>query len=188
MAVTSPEHTAEGGGGDVPSRPRWRRVALVLVLVAVAGMVAMWAYVVFLAFGPGRKPPFDRLADPTFARAAEQRCADARDDISRLPLATTLRDGDARARSVEAGDAVLVAMLDDLARVAPPGEPGTYVDAWIADWRHYLGDRQRYADRLRKDTNAPFLVSVKPGTTDQITQVIDDFAIANLMLSCKTDV
>ena len=36
------------------------------------GAVFVWS--MYLAFGPGRQPPPDRLADPPFATAAQERC------------------------------------------------------------------------------------------------------------------
>ena len=45
-------------------------------------------------------------------------------------------------------------MVDDLEPLAPTGEDGEIVAAWIADWRTYLGDREAYADALRTDPEA----------------------------------
>jgi hypothetical protein len=61
---------------DTAASRRWTPVRVLLTVVALA-MVAMWGYVVFLAFGPGRQPPIDRLDDPAFAEAGEARCAEA---------------------------------------------------------------------------------------------------------------
>ena len=44
---------------------------LITVIVLVVAMAAMWIYVVYLALGPGRQPPPDRLQDTSFAVAAQ---------------------------------------------------------------------------------------------------------------------
>ena len=50
---------------DAPRR-RWGPTRVVLTVIVIA-LVSMWGYVVYLAFGPGRQPPIDRLDDPAFA-------------------------------------------------------------------------------------------------------------------------
>jgi len=78
-----------------PRPTRWRasRVALA---VAVVLMVAMWGYVVYLAVGPGRQPPPDRLEDPAFADAAQEVCRAALVDVGLLPPAVSAPDAAAR--------------------------------------------------------------------------------------------
>jgi hypothetical protein len=164
-----------------PRRSRAVRLALAVVVV---GMVAMWGYVVYLAFGPGREDPPDRLDDPTFARAAETRCSEALDRIATLPLAVETATPDARADVLDQANAHLEAMLEDLADLAPAGEEGELVDAWLADWRTYLQDRADYADALRDDPDARLLVTAKGG--DQITDYLDAFAQDNRMPACST--
>jgi hypothetical protein len=160
------------------------RVGRVLVLVAVVGIVAMWGYVLYLAFGPGRQDPVDRLDDPTFGRRAEIRCAAALADIDALPNPRETETAAARAEAVDDANAVLRAMLDDLAAIVPRGEDARYAREWLADWALYLGDRDRYADAVRDDPEAGFLVSVKPGESRQVSIWIDEFAKANRMPSC----
>ena len=67
-----------------PPRSGWSAGRL-LIALAVVGMAAMWGYVLYLAFGPGRADPIDRLDDPAFAVDAESRCAAAVDEIDALP-------------------------------------------------------------------------------------------------------
>lgn len=161
--------------------PRWTPIRLVLVL-AIAGIVAMWGYVLFLAFGPGRQPPVDRLAHPTFAAAAQARCDEALDEVALLPDAAETASATERAEVIEQANAFLDAMLVDLLDLAPEGEEGEMVAAWVADWRTYLGDRAAYAAAIRADPAAPFLVSAKDN--DQITEFIDGFAADNRMPAC----
>src|SRR3954447_13582627 len=54
LTETPPEPVSSG----------WWTPGRVIVTILVVGMVSMWAYVLFLAFGPGRQDPVDRLRDP----------------------------------------------------------------------------------------------------------------------------
>lgn len=162
---------------------RWAPTRLVLGL-SIAAMVAMWVYILYLAIGPGRQPPVDRLEDPAFASAAQDRCSAALDAVALLPTAQETASAPERAEVIEEANAVFGAMLDDLLALAPEGEEGEMVAAWVADWRTYLGDRQAYADALRSDPDASFLVSAKDN--DQVTEFIDGFAADNRMPACGT--
>lgn len=155
-----------------------------LVTLAVVGMLTMWGYVLYLAFGPGRADPPNRLDDPTFARRAEDRCSAALDRIAELPLSIEVTSADERADVLEEANGHLEAMLDDLAALTPAGEDGEMVRAWLADWRTYLGDRQAYAAALHEDPDARLLVSPKGG--DHITEHLDAFAADNHMPACST--
>jgi hypothetical protein len=165
-------------------RPNRWRPSRVLVRLVVVAMVAMWGYVLYLAFGPGRQPSPDRLDDPAFAIAAEARCDLALDDVAALPRASDAVSADERADVVDEANAIFAAMLDDLADLTPPGEDGSLVRQWLADWRIYLGDREEYADALRTDPAAQLLVSAKD--RDQITEYLDAFAADNRMIACGT--
>lgn len=176
---------APGGGA---ATPRWRRGRLVIALVVV-GLLGMWGYVVYLAVGPGRQPPIDRLADPTFASAAEERCVAAVDDVGALPVASAAQDADERGAVLDRANAIYADMLDDLdglVGLAPADDQRDRAGQWLADWRTYLGDREAYARALRSDPDARFLVSEKDGQGRHITGWIDEFAKANRMPSCTT--
>ena len=173
---------------DDRPRRRWGPTRVVLTLVVIA-LVAMWGYVVYLAFGPGRQPPIDRLDDPAFAEAGEERCAEALDAVDELPVASEAPDAATRADVLDRADAVFAAMLDDLdgmVDLAPAGDQRRRATEWLADWRTYLGDRVAFADALRTDPDARLLVSEKEGEGQQITGWIDEFAKANRMPSCVT--
>jgi len=162
---------------------RWRPTRIVLAVV-VAAMVAMWGYVLYLAIGPGRQDPPDRLEDPTFAPAAEARCRQALDQVAALPRAAETESPQARAEVIlEANDAY-AAMLRDVLVLAPEGEEGDIVAAWVTDWRTYLDDRAAYAEALRDDPEARFFVSAKDN--EQITEFIDAFAADNRIPACGT--
>ena len=79
-------------------------------------------------------------------------------------------------------------MLDELTASAPPAElsnDGRMINEWLADWRTYMGDRERYVDALDADTNARFFVTEKV-KGQQITKPIDFFATYNDMPNCVT--
>jgi hypothetical protein len=155
----------------------------------VVALVSMWGYVLFLAFGPGRQPPIDRLEDPAFAEAGEARCAEAVEQVEALPTASESADAAERADVLAQADATFEDMLDDLdemVELAPAGDQRRRATEWLADWRTYLSDRRAYADALRTNPGARLLVSEKPGEGRQITGWIDEFAAANRMPSCVT--
>lgn len=166
-----------------PGSRRWT-TGRVIVLILVVAMVGMWVYVLYLAFGPGRQPPPDRLDDPGFAAAAQERCATALDEIAALPRAVDAATADERADVVEDANRHLDEMLDDLDAMVPGGEDGGLVSEWLADWRTYLADREAYVLALRSDPDAQLLVSAKD--RDQVTEYIDAFARDNRMISCGT--
>ena len=95
--MTTPAPAADPApADDEPAGWRWTPTRVLLTCIALA-LVAMWGYVLYLAFGPGRQPPIDRLDDPAFARAAEIRCAEALELVEGLPVAnaspTAVRPG-----------------------------------------------------------------------------------------------
>ena len=149
-------------------------------------MLAMWGYVLYLAFGPGRQPPPDRLDDPAFAVVAQERCDRALDEVAELPRAIEVDSAVERAAIVGRANEVFSEMLDDLEDAAPGGEDGDLVALWLADWRIYVGDRQAFADELRVDPDAQLLVTAKD--RDQITEFLDAFAADNDMPACATPI
>jgi hypothetical protein len=178
-----------GPGGQRGSTGRWRPTRI-LILVVVAGLVSMWGYVVYLAFWEGRQPPIDRIDDPAFARAAEDRCAEAVDRVAELPAAQESTDPEERAAVLDEANATFAVMLDDLddlVTLVPAGDERDNATEWLADWRTFLSDREDFADRLRTDgADARMLVSEKEGEGRHITEWIDEFAKANRMSSCAS--
>lgn len=165
---------------------RPRTLGRVLAKVAVALMVGMWGYVLYLAVGPGRQPPPDRLDDPAFATLAQGICTTALDDVAQLPSAIAAESATERAGIVERANERFDAMLDDLDRIVPSGADGDIVEQWLADWRTYLGDRSDFVDALRTDPGAQLLVTAKD--QDQITEFIDAFSGDNRMIACATPI
>jgi hypothetical protein len=180
MSDTTDDDHADGR----PSRLRPTRILIVAVVVA---LLAMWGYVVYLAFGPGRQPPIDRIDDPAFAEAAEDRCAEAVDHVAELPLANEATNPAQRAAVLDEANATFGAMLDDLdgmTGLVPTEHERGNATEWLADWRIFLADREDFAARLRTDPDARMLVSEKEGEGRHITEWIDEFALANHMASC----
>ncbi len=190
MTVQAPRVPASNDsddGDEGASAGRGSRWGRTVVVVVVCALVSMWGYVLFLAFGPGRQPPIDRLDDPAFAEAAEERCARALEEVDLLPVASASHTAVERADVLARANAAYAAMLDDLDELealAPAGDQRRRASEWLGDWRTYLGDRERYADALRTDPDARLLVSEKRGEGQQITGWIDEFANANHMPSC----
>ena len=175
---------------DEPRGWRWTpsRIAVALTVLA---LVSMWVYVLYLAFGGGPQHQIDHIDDPAFAAAGEARCALALRAVGKLPLADESPNASARADVIDKANGDFTAMVDDLDRLAtriPNAQERSQTQAWLADWRMFIGNRQDYADTLRRDPHARMLVSAKGGM--QITEWIDEFANANQMDSCvsPTDV
>ena len=169
---------------DAP--PRTWRPTRVLVVVVIVAMVAMWAYVLYLAFGPGRQPPPDQLADPTFGQLAQARCEAAHRDLAGLPPAVEVQTAAQRADILDEANARFGVMIDEIEPLAPGGDDGEVVAAWVADWRTYLEDREAYADALRTDPEARLYVTARD--REQVTEYIDAFAADNHMAACATPI
>lgn len=176
-------HTPVTEQPDAPSTRRWTGGRVITTILVVA-MLTMWGYVLYLAFGPGRQPPPDRLSDPTFSVAAEARCRQALNEVATLPRAVDTPSSTDRADVVERANRSFASMLDDLRRMAPAGDDGAVVREWLTDWHTYLADRQAYVVALRKDPDARLLVS--PKRAQQITEYLDAFAGDNHMAACAT--
>ena len=155
-----------------------------LIRAAVVGMVAMWVYVLYLAIGPGRADPPDRLDDPTFAVEAQERCSAALDLVAALPPAADSRTAAERAEVLVIANGHLTDMVEDLGEIVPAGEDGEIVREWLADWDTYLADRVDYAEALETDPEARLLVTARGG--EQITEYLDGFARDNRMPACST--
>jgi hypothetical protein len=183
--VPTEDDSDDSGAGATAGRGS--RLGRTVVIIVVCALVSMWGYVLYLAFGPGRQPPIDRLDNPAFAQAAEERCAATLEEVARLPVASASHTAAERADVLARANGVYAAMLDDLddlEALAPAGDQRRRANEWLGDWRTYLGDRERFANALRTDPDARLLVSAKPGEGQQITGWIDEFAKANRMPSC----
>jgi hypothetical protein len=169
---------------DQPSTGRTTRG---LVVVAIVSFVGLWGYVLYLAVFEGRQPPADRLEDPTFALSAEDVCADALDLVDELPLATEATTPQERAMVLDQANDIfgsMLAELDGMTTLVTDEDELGRLDAWLADWETFLGDREAHAGRLSDGEDSRLIVSEKPGEGRHITGWIDEFALANKMDSC----
>ena len=161
------------------------RTARVLAVVVMVCIAALWAYTLW---GPTKKTPPGQLADGTWAVQAQATCTRAAAVIDTLPEAFTATDARSRAETISTADDALRTMLDQLAASAPPAaesNDGRMISEWLADWRTYLGDRDRYVDALEANPDARFYVTEKV-KGQQITKPIDFFATYNDMPNCVT--
>jgi hypothetical protein len=162
-----------------------RRTARVLAVVVMLCIAVLWAYTLW---GPTKKTPPGQLADPTWAVAAQATCTRAAAIIDALPPAFTATDAGARAEVIAQANDALRSMLAALDASAPPAgasNDGRMIGEWLADWRTYLGDRERYVDALDANPDARFYVTEKV-KGQQITKPIDFFATYNDMPNCVT--
>ncbi|NCY15954.1 MAG: hypothetical protein EBX39_04145 [Actinobacteria bacterium] len=161
------------------------RTARVLAVAVMLCIAALWSYTLW---GPTKKTPPGLLADASWAVQAQSTCTRAAAVIDALPAAFTAPDARSRAEVIAQANDALRTMLDDLAASAPPAgasNDGRMIGEWLADWRTYLGDRDRYVDALDADPDARFYVTEKV-KGQQITKPIDFFATYNDMPNCVT--
>lgn len=162
-----------------------RRTSRILAVGVMVCIAALWVYTLW---GPTKKTAPGVLADPSWAAQAQVTCTRAAVTIDELPPAYSAPDAPARAEVIAAANRALDTMLDGLAASAPPAElsnDGRMISEWLADWRTYMGDRERYVDALDADAEARFYVTEKV-KGQQITKPIDFFAIYNDMPNCVT--
>lgn len=161
------------------TKTRIARIAGIGVFVAFG---VMWAYVFA---NQGKVHPAAWLEDRRFPEAAEPICAAAMADIDALPRAHESKTAVERAGVVEEATDRLVEMQEELRTVVPAGgEREKFIHMWVDDWSIYIEDRYAYAEALRQDESAEFLVTQKYGT--QLSKSIDNFAQVNKMGSCET--
>jgi hypothetical protein len=180
MASTTqlPPQTANGHGPKPGFRWTRGRIAAAVWIVI---MIGFWFYAFVLA--PKGSP--DILDDPSFASAAETRCAQARSFIATLPMANTAKTAVERAGVIDQANTELRAMVGDLSAL-PTGSSEHDIELiglWLTDWRQYVTDREDFANALREDESATFGVTARNG--QQITRAIDAFAGRNDMASCE---
>ena len=157
-------------------------VGRVLIVVAVLGMVAFWAWI--FSGAPARYNA-DYL-DRAYAAELEQRCEQLRDELATYPNAIDAVDQDERADILDDTNPVVAAFIDDLDAGAPTsGDAATSMEGWIADWRTYLANREDYADRLRTEENAQLLLDRSP-LGDSVDKTIQVFAQVNEIEACET--
>jgi len=158
-----------------------RRLGLTIGIAAIVLFAVFWIGATVWFFGEGNP---DRLDDREWVADAEARCAEARDDLDRLPQAREAAGMAERADQIETSTAVLAEMAADLAASAPTGDDGELVGLWLDSWDVYLGDRLAHADALRAGEDRQFRVTADPERGDGVDALLDAFADRNRMPSC----
>ncbi|MFA5564450.1 MAG: hypothetical protein WC184_00960 [Acidimicrobiia bacterium] len=172
---------------DDEEPPRKVTVGKVIAVVAFLAMAVFWAWAFnYQLTNQGEKDMLDRLDDLAWTPAADDICQLAHDDIAQLTPAHEAKDADERADTIEVATARVEQMLVQLEQIAPTGDSrdARITRLWIADYRVFLADRLAYADAIRDDPQARFVVTEKYGS--HITKPIDRFARVNEMEACMS--
>jgi hypothetical protein len=159
----------------------------VLAALVAAGLVAMWGYVwIYHLSGQGERDMPDRLHDLSWTREAVTICQASADRIAELPGAHTATSAAERADVIDIATEEIERMLERIEAIAPTGtsRDATITAAWLIDYRTWLADRYTYAETLRVDPGARFLVTEKQGS--YITGPVDRFARVNEMEACMS--
>ncbi len=173
---------AAGRGGKQRWLPRSRAGASIAV-VALAVMAGFWIWA-FSPLAPSGHP--DTLYNVVFTHNAEDICAPAVAAVNRLPGAAEATGPEDRAGQIRTSTLMFEEMVAELRIEADDvvGSDADLLDAWLADWDTYLGDRRAYAAVLAGGSDPPFTVTARDG--EGVTGYIDTFAEVNAMPSCAT--
>ena len=174
--------TPPGGAPTRAGFPRTRAGASIAV-VALAAMAGFWIWA-FSPLAPSGHP--DTLYNVVFAHNAEDICQRTVVAAGRLPGAAEAAGPEDRASQIRTSTLMFEDMVTELRIEADDvvGSDADLVDAWLADWDTYLGDRRAYTEVLAGGSDPPFTVTARDG--DAITSYIDIFAEVNAMPSCAT--
>lgn len=171
---------------ETPTGPRYSTSAK-LGAVFVVLLAGFWGWIwIYQLTNQGEQDMPDRLDDLSWTAEATEICLAAHARVTALPSAFASSTADERADVIEAATAEYRRMLDELEAIAPTGDSrdADISAAWLADYRIFLDDRMGYADALREDPTARFLVTEKYGS--HITAPIDRFARVNEMEPCMS--
>ncbi len=170
---------------DEPLSMRWNpwRIAAV---VAVLVMALFWLWI--FSGGPRRANP-DYLDDRAYVATAKARCQQLRADLDEqgLLIPGLTDNAEERADELDVANALVAGLVDDLSAAAPTtGDDGKSLRGWLTDWRQYLADREAYAEALRTDPEARFLLTENEEMRDSVDRTIKIFADVNDMPDCAT--
>jgi hypothetical protein len=176
---TPPAATPAPGTDEEPGRTG--TVTKVVLVTAVLGMALFWIIVYSVA---GSYHPPGWLKDRTFPVAAEKLCERYSNRLEAVPLANTAHTSAQRADLVDQVTKILAERRDQLETIVPRGPQARFIEAWLADWKVHLADRNGYARRLRTDPGAEFTET--PKESSQMSAVLNKFSDDNEMPSCDT--
>lgn len=160
-----------------PTRPPRSRLGLIAVGIGCVLMAAMWGYYLFAADDTG----IYRLQDRSWSAAAIPVCEQA--TLERLQLVDT-SDGfitdptveqmRERADIVDRATDVLERMVDDITAIpVDNARDREILGVFEENYRLVIGDRRRYAERLRSGDASPFNETVVAG--GPVSNVVTDF-------------
>lgn len=169
---------------DAPTRS-WTvgRIAAIATMVAI---IVFWTWI--FAGGPKKQNP-DYLDDRRFANRTEQRCKDLRAELAKLPTASATPTPAERVPVLEQATELVDQMVHEIAADAPrTGDDAVSVKGWLHDWRAYVAARREYAEKLRTDPKAEFLLTESgvKGITQPVDETIEVFAQVNGIPDCAT--
>lgn len=154
-----------------------------LAIAAVVAMVIFWIWI--FSGAPAKQNP-DRLKDRAYAAELEDRCQALRDDLDDLPNAADLSTQAQRADVLDDANVLVGEFIDDLEAGAPrTGDAAITVEGWIGDWKTYLANREDYATRLRTEPNAQLLLD-RSELGDSVDKTIQIFSQVNEIPACDT--
>jgi len=173
---TDAEPTTDTPKGPVSTLLKWLGIAI------IGTTFAIWVY----AFsGQARRPIPDLLDDDSFAVEAEPRCAMAREQVDKVPIAPLAKDGTERSEHVTQATDILEAMVDDLKPMVTGTERDQeMLNGWLSDWDVLIHDRRRYAAAVAKDPTSAFLIT-DTNIGEPLERRITRFAVENSMPSCE---
>ncbi len=162
---------------------RWVKWALIVIVAALA---AMWAYAFVFASKDGRY----QVDDTGWRKAAETRCAAAREEMAALAsneggriTNPTNEQMQQRAALVDQATSSIEQALADIDSLPlTDARDQQLVDAWFGFYDTVLADRKAYTARLRDGRNEPYDETQIGG--GPVSNVITDFTTANEMKSC----
>ncbi|MBK5223414.1 MAG: hypothetical protein JJE52_11170 [Acidimicrobiia bacterium] len=174
-------------GPDVPPTRSWRRPSTIAAIVLFAALAAFWVWIfVYQLQNKGEEDMLDRLDDLSWTAEADDTCRAYTERIAALPPAFESATASERADVIDVATDEVERMLADLRELTPVGDTNDarITAAWLDDYHQFLQDRRTFADALRVDPRARFLVTEKYGS--HITKPIDRFARVNEMEACMS--
>lgn len=166
---------------DAPAPRRRFSLGKVAATALIVAMAAFWVWG-FSPLAPSTKA--DALADKTYVTRANDICRASNATLTALPRAMAAKTPVERANGLDKANAVVSEMVDQL-RAAAAGAQGrdrVLLDHWLTDWDAYVSSRRTYANALRTDASAEFMVPGRPG--GQITETMDGFSRINRLMDC----
>jgi len=163
-----------------------QKIARLIIVVACAGILAMWIY----AFGFAPRESINRIGDDAWKARSEAHCQKAEDERFALQDLSQMDPNDPaalkkKADIVEIATDSLERAINKIAADTPSDDKGkALVPQWIADYRIYIQNRRDFIETLRTATRRPFLAETEVDGIP-ISEKIGKFARENDMKNCQ---